>query len=370
MPAFPERFNLASWLLDERVAEGKGDRVAVMDGDRSFTYRELQRLVNRIGNGLLELDVDMEDRVLLVLPDGVELVAAWLAALKVGAVAVTTHPWMTTPDYERLLDLTRARTLVIDARHRAKVEEAIPSTRHLRRVITVGEPESKEVAWEELASSRFDDLDAAPTHREDVAVWFVSAGETPRAIAHTHHALAQNARSAASRTLGLAETDQVLALGRLSSPVGLVVGLVFPLSLGATVTCHQDRASAASADETVQLRGAVLLGADGCTLQRGAQRIEMLFSEAALLCLSNRWARPRAGTSGQVVDGVEARILGGGGEELSPGRSGGLWIRSEGVLPCFWHDQETEGREVRDGWIHVGDGFSADNEGYFRVQNR
>lgn len=36
-PAFPERFNMADYFLDARIREGKGDRLAVEAGDRSWT---------------------------------------------------------------------------------------------------------------------------------------------------------------------------------------------------------------------------------------------------------------------------------------------------------------------------------------------
>jgi acyl-coenzyme A synthetase/AMP-(fatty) acid ligase len=84
--SFPEPFNMATYYLDDRIKEGKGDRVAVYDEDERYTYSDVQEMVNRVGNVLLSLGVEMEDRVLIVLPDGIEFVAAWFAVAKVGAV--------------------------------------------------------------------------------------------------------------------------------------------------------------------------------------------------------------------------------------------------------------------------------------------
>jgi acyl-coenzyme A synthetase/AMP-(fatty) acid ligase len=35
------------------------------------------------------------------------------------------------------------------------------------------------------------------------------------------------------------------------------------------------------------------------------------------------------------------------------------------VVPQFWLDPESSQREVQDGWVHVGDGFTTDDEGFF-----
>src|SRR5262245_20502688 len=79
-------FNLAEWLLDRNVAEGRGGKVALRCGDDALTYAQLQAMANRTANGLRELGVRPEDRVLLVLPDGVEFAASWFGLLKAGAV--------------------------------------------------------------------------------------------------------------------------------------------------------------------------------------------------------------------------------------------------------------------------------------------
>ncbi|HEX5731510.1 MAG TPA: AMP-binding protein [Blastocatellia bacterium] len=86
MISFPEQFNMADYFLDDRIKEGKGDKVAVYYEDKKYTYSEIQRMANRCGNALVSLGIEMEDRVLMVLPDSIEFVAAWHAIAKVGAV--------------------------------------------------------------------------------------------------------------------------------------------------------------------------------------------------------------------------------------------------------------------------------------------
>ena len=79
-------FNLATSFVDRHLEEGRGDRTALICDDRQVTYAELAALVNRTGHVLRVLGVRQEERVLLALSDGVEFVASWYGAQKIGAV--------------------------------------------------------------------------------------------------------------------------------------------------------------------------------------------------------------------------------------------------------------------------------------------
>src|SRR6476659_7254172 len=81
-------FNMVTPLLDRHLAEGWGERPALRLDGRTVSYRELHELANRAGNALAALGVEPEQRVALLLPDGVEFVATFLGAMKLGAVPV------------------------------------------------------------------------------------------------------------------------------------------------------------------------------------------------------------------------------------------------------------------------------------------
>ncbi len=84
--SFPERFNMATYFLGDRIEEGFGDKVAVYFKDEKYTYSQVQQMANRMANALVSLGVEMEDRVLMALPDSIEFVATWFAIAKIGAV--------------------------------------------------------------------------------------------------------------------------------------------------------------------------------------------------------------------------------------------------------------------------------------------
>ncbi len=74
-------------LFEEQVVRG-GDRVAVVCGEESVSYAELNARANRVARWLLGRGVGVEDRVAVSLPRSVDLVVALLGVVKAGAVYV------------------------------------------------------------------------------------------------------------------------------------------------------------------------------------------------------------------------------------------------------------------------------------------
>ncbi len=70
--------------------------------------RASAQLSNQTGNALRELGLDIEDRVLLVLPDCPEFVWTWFGAARIGSVITMVNPLLPVADYEYYLDYTRA----------------------------------------------------------------------------------------------------------------------------------------------------------------------------------------------------------------------------------------------------------------------
>ncbi len=95
---FPERFNLAGYFLDARVAEGRGERVALLYRDETWTYAEVQAAANRMAHVLRDAGVEIEDRVLIALPDCPLFVATLFATWKLGAVVTMVNPELPDED--------------------------------------------------------------------------------------------------------------------------------------------------------------------------------------------------------------------------------------------------------------------------------
>src|SRR5262250_2082967 len=106
MVPVPERFNAAAFFLDRHVAEGRGARTAFRCEGRSVTYAEVAERANRLGVALRRRGVQIEQRVLVALPDGPELAEAVWGTVKIGAVAIPVSAALAAADYAFLLNDT------------------------------------------------------------------------------------------------------------------------------------------------------------------------------------------------------------------------------------------------------------------------
>src|SRR5947208_16272355 len=127
----PAQFNVASWFVDKNVAEGRGASPAFLHEDRTLTYADVQELVNRTGNALLELGVEMETRVLMLCLDAPEFIGTFWGAIKIGAVPVPVNTLMRTADYLYFVGDSRAKVAVLSA---PLLAEAAPPLFHRTRL--------------------------------------------------------------------------------------------------------------------------------------------------------------------------------------------------------------------------------------------
>ncbi|MFJ3788339.1 non-ribosomal peptide synthase/polyketide synthase [Kitasatospora sp. NPDC090091] len=105
------------------------DQVALVCGDVSLTYAELDARANRLAHALIARGAGPERLVAVALPRSAELVVAILAVLKTGAAYVPVDPEYPTARIAHLLDDARPAVLVTDARSEGRLPGAGPVDR-------------------------------------------------------------------------------------------------------------------------------------------------------------------------------------------------------------------------------------------------
>src|SRR5436305_8904699 len=123
--AIPEHFNAATAFLDRCLFEGRGAKTAIFYEGTAYTYAEIAELSNRVGNGLLDLGVEMEQRVALLLLDSPQFAASFFGAIKIGAVPIPMNTMLQPKDYVYLLNDRRAKVLVIHASMWQSVQQVL-----------------------------------------------------------------------------------------------------------------------------------------------------------------------------------------------------------------------------------------------------
>ena len=406
----PEAFNLADWLLDDRIAEGHGDRVALRLPSGARTYREVRALANRFANVLVGLGLRPEERVLLALPDGPELVGALFGVLEAGAAAVPVNPALTAEAVAALIDYLRPRFVVLAGDLVHGYAEALGRCRERTTLVTVGEPAPGCPSFEELAVTVSGEFETVATHRDDPAVWLFSGGTTgrPKAVVQTHRSYAFTTVAYGRRTLGLTADDVTLAVPKLFFGYALGSNLFFPFSVGASACLFPEKATAESIFAAIRrhrptvlvnvptminqmighpdaasqdlscLRLATSAGEalpvplhEGWLRRFGVELLDGLgTAEQWHVFLSNRPGESRPGTLGRPVEGFDVRVRDDEGRDLPEGEIGGLWVRGGARAWGYWREMEKTQATFRGEWVVTGDLVSRDAEGWFHYHGR
>src|SRR5438876_8577728 len=142
IPSFtiPEQFKAATAFLDGNLFEGRGAKTAIFYEGTAYTYAGIAELGNRVGNGLLDLGIQMEQRVALLLLDSPQFAAAFFGTIKIGAVAVPINTMLRPNDYVYMLNDSRAHVLLIHAALWEQVAPVFAEFKYLRHIIVVGTP--------------------------------------------------------------------------------------------------------------------------------------------------------------------------------------------------------------------------------------
>ena len=410
----PEPFNLAAWLVDRNLEEGRGDNVAIECGDECATYRQLSERVNRLGNALRSLDVRIEERVLLILLDTPEFAYSFLGAIKAGIVAVPVNTMLKPPEYEYLLNDSRARVVIVSEALLPQVQ-AIPRERlrYLRDIVVVGNAPPGTHSFTALMAKASPELEPEPTSPDDAAFWLYSSGSTgfPKGCVHLQHDIVVACELYGQGILGITAADRCFSVAKLFFAYGLGNALYVPFSAGATAILwpgpptppnvytvieryrptlfysvptnyvallahHCDRGTADF--DLSSIRNAVSAGEalPPAVFERFKRRfgVEILdglgSTELLHIVISNRRGAARPGSSGQVVPGYEARIVDENNRPVPLGETGSLMVRGDSTCAYYWNKHEKTKQTIEGHWIRTGDKYYQDAYEYFWYAGR
>ncbi|HEY0378152.1 MAG TPA: benzoate-CoA ligase family protein [Pyrinomonadaceae bacterium] len=407
---FPERFNMADYFLYHNVEEGRENKTCLYYRDETFTYGDAVRMSNRAGNALRESGVEIEDRVLIVLPDCPEFVWTWFGASRVGAVITMVNPLLPAEDYRYYLDYTRARCAVVHESLLKNFEEAAKDARYLRSTLVVGAERGRFLLFDETVNAQRDECAPADTHRDDVAIWLFTSGSTghPKGAVHLQHDLPYNTEVFAKRTMGVNKNDLTVSVPKLFFGYATGTNLLFPFAVGGATALFSERSTPEKLFEVIErYRPTILttvptminamLNAEGAT-HRDLSSLRFCYSagEALPVELYTRWAetfdveicdgigsaemfhiyitnRPgdvKPGSLGRVVEGYEARIVDAEGQEVAAGEMGTLRVKGDSAALCYWNAHEKSKETFAGDWCTTGDQFHVDEEGSYWYHGR
>jgi len=405
--------NATNWLLPDALADsGTSSPIALRFGGQSFTYRGLLLQINQIARFLLAQGLAPRECLGLILRDSPLFVATFLAGMKIGAIPALVSTFATDSELEHILNLCSARFVITQGEGSHTLTAIRGRLKTVERTFVSGLPArvDSQSADEALAPFAYEaestaSVPTCPTNPEDPAFFLFTSGSTghPKAVIHSHSDIRHTVENYGQPVLGLSTRDRTFSSSRLFFAYGLGNSLSFPLAARATsilcdekptpeVICRIFRDESPTVFfgvpavyrallehhrlggqiRTSSLRFCVSAGevlpAPVFEEWKKTFGVEILdgigTTEALHMFISNHSGNTRAGSSGTLLDGYDARILDEFGREVEGEKVGNLWVRGNTFGRYYTPAVRFSTASTND-WIQTGDIYRRDEHGLY-----
>ncbi|HEY7189530.1 MAG TPA: benzoate-CoA ligase family protein [Vicinamibacterales bacterium] len=406
-------FNAATYFIDRHIDDGRGAAIAIECTDTCVSYARLFECVNRTGSALrTELGVRSEERVMLLMLDGPEMVFAFFGAIKIGAVPIPTNTLWTATDYEFVLRDSRASVVIVSAALHDRIAAALPRCPWVRHVVIAGDAGDRTATtFDALIARGSPVLDAEPTHKDAPAFWLYSSGSTgrPKGCVHLQHDMTVCAEAYARGVLGIDAGDRCFSVAKLFFAYGLGNGMYFPLAVGATTILWPGPVTPPLVYDVIERYRPTLffsvpthyamllahrhgtrefdLSSVRCAVSAGEALPPALYerfrerfgveildgigsTEVLHIFISNRRGNVRPGSSGVLVPGYEAKLLNEDGVPVGTGEIGSLLVKGDSTCAMYWNRHESTKNTIEGHWIRTGDHYYRDEDGFYWFTGR
>jgi long-chain acyl-CoA synthetase len=391
-------------------AAARPGKPALIAGDRTITYADLEARVGRAAGALRALGVEKGDRVALLLGNVPEFVEVLHGAWRLGAVVAPLNVMLTPEEAGYVLADAGARVAVAQPEHLATVLAVRDRVTSLEHVLATGSrPAPGGTGSWERALEGAGEPPEVEVEEEDLALLQYTAGTTarPRGAMLSHRNLVANLdQISAVPALREAERDVVLLVLPLFHIYALNVILGITLREGATAVLAERFDPAGTLELIRRHRVTVLFGAPPMYAAWMALQGEPDLSSVRI-ALSGASALPgevmegfrrrfgvtiwegygltetapavttnavgevaKPNSIGLVLPGVEVRLVDEEGEDVPEGDPGEIVIRGHNVFGGYWNRPAETEETFRDGWLRTGDVAYRDGDGYYFIVDR
>ena len=384
-------------------------KAALHDRDGCLTWGELDKRANQAGHMLEELGVKGGDRVAMLLRNGHEVVETTLGAQKFGMVACPLNTWAKPKELKFTLSEANASVLIYDTKHSDQVEECAPEGLALVYVGNEDEAVAESYSYVELLGDQ--SVNPPPfltreVQKPKVVIHTSGTTGTPKGASRNSSAAGVGALANLLSVVPYSRDDSIVLPAPLFHSFGLAT-FTFGTALGATFVLPEQF------DPEGTLRAIEEHGATACSLvpvmikrilnldseiksRYDLSSLRVVMASGSAMSTEMRkaamelfgdvlydlygstevgWvaiARPQdmldhPGTVGEPVPGIEVAIFNEDGDRLGPGEVGEIYIKSDVMFEGY---TSGDSKEVRDGYMTIGDLGYVDDDGFLFIEGR
>jgi acyl-CoA synthetase (AMP-forming)/AMP-acid ligase II len=391
---------------------GLHNKPAVICGERTYTYGELNEKTNRLAHILIDQGLTRGERVAVLGRNSATYVALYFALAKVGAVIVPVNFWYKSQEIHYTLQQSQSCALIADGCFAAVAAPALKDLPELRWTLYYDtRPDTDDLFLDDLIDSASAAEPQIEVGEDDLHIILYTSGTTgfPKGATFTHKSHYLHALSLAAATGGH-QND----VGALIYPLFHTGGpdcLVLPhFLMGATLVILDggDTQEIIAATQrhgitniycvpTVWRRLLAALAASGgdvstvkrCLgssdtfppdlldeiLQRFDADVYVTYglTEAGCIltvCKLTAADRSKLGSVGRPMSTVELRLLDDSGQAVLNGEVGQVAGRTPAMMRSYWNMPERTAESLRNGWLYSGDLGRLDEDGYLFLAGR
>ena len=402
--------NLVEYVFRAAQDSGAWSRPAVLYEDLCLDYGQLFRLVKKFSGAVRAMGLGREDAVAIAAADCPEFVVSFLGTAAAGALPVPVSTMSSPAELEVILGHCGARAVVVTPDQLDKLQSIRGKLRRLETVLLAGGEGEDALSLGDVLSGA-EEAEVEPAADDAPAFILYTSGSTgrPKGAVHLHRDLPFTVEAYCRHVLRVVPEDRLFSSSRLFFAYGLGNSLSFPLASGAaSVLCKERPTPQTIAGVFERYRPTIFFGVPavfrallehasrGGTLETGSLKfcvsagerlparvfrewkeltgLDILdgigSTEMLHMFISNSREEIRAGSSGKVVPGYEARLTDASGREVSGAGTGDLWVKGPSACAGYWKEPEKTAATMRDGWVRTGDVYRRDEEGYYWFEGR
>ena len=398
-------------LFEHLFPTERDESIAILFERCEITYQDLRKQTSTVAEVLKAEGIESGDRVALLLSDSPEFIAAFVAIISLGAIAIPIN--LALPSAEQLFIVRDcgARAAIVEGSVAGTLSEGHDSSADLRTLFTVRDDGSFPTATLRvftLEQARRQKVDAFPaqTNPSDDAFILYTSGSTgqPKGAVHSQAHIFYTNETFGREVLQLRGDDRVFSSSRLPFAYGLGNSLTFPLLNGkTTILCREKPTPEVVGNIFKEYRPTIFFGVPVVyrMLLEHHRNVARLDASSLRLCISAGEALPahlgqewqdtfgvevldgigstemlhmfmsnhagdlRYGSSGRLLKGYEARLIDHEGNATVTGVEGNLWIRGESAASRYWQRPEISAETFVDGWVRTGDLYASDADGFW-----